>query len=203
MPRDKSDTHIRVMDAAKKVFLEKGFEKASIRDIASAAGITSAGLYRHCKDKEDLFCRVVEPAICALELWGKNHMKNSYDSLENKDFNGLRSQSEIDMIREVVLPYRKEFLLILTKSAGTKYENFIHDMVNDHETGMLEGLKKIEEHGFKVKKVNREELHIIISAYVTALFEPVIHDYDLEKIEHYLDTVETFFMPGWHDLLGI
>ena len=35
-----------LIEAAKKEFLEKGYEGASIRSIGARAGMTSAGLYR-------------------------------------------------------------------------------------------------------------------------------------------------------------
>ena len=37
MPRDKTLTHIKVMDAARDEFMKYGFEKASMRSIAQAA----------------------------------------------------------------------------------------------------------------------------------------------------------------------
>ncbi|MCR5716686.1 MAG: TetR/AcrR family transcriptional regulator [Lachnospiraceae bacterium] len=203
MPRDKSLTHAKVLDAAKRIFLEKGYEQASIREIAAAAGITSAGLYRHCSDKEDLFEQVVEPAIKALQEWVTQHIRQSYERMENREYQGIGSQSEIEMIRKVALPYREEFRLLLLKSGGTKHEHFLQDMVETHETKMWEGLRNIAAYGYQVKEVSREELHILISAYITALFEPIIRDYPEEKVEHYLDTVEAFFMPGWHELLGV
>ena len=52
MPKDKTETHERIIPAAMKIFLEKGFEKATMREIAEEAGITAAGLYRHFVDKE-------------------------------------------------------------------------------------------------------------------------------------------------------
>ena len=55
MPRDKTDSHIRIIQAATEEFLEKGFQNASTRSIAARAGITSGGLYRHFKDKEEMF----------------------------------------------------------------------------------------------------------------------------------------------------
>ncbi len=203
MPRDKTDTHKKVMEAAKKEFLEKGFEKASIRKIAAGAGITSAGLYRHCKDKEDLFYLVVKPAVDALSDWVDEHIRKSYESLESRNYQGIDSQSEIDMIRRVAMPYKDEFRLLLTKSAGTRYEDFMHEMVDSHEKRMWAGLNVISEYGYNVKEVSHEELHILISAYITALLEPIIHDYPNDRIEHYLTTVEAFFMPGWRELLGI
>ena len=32
MPKDKTETHERIIPAAMKIFLEKGFEKATMRD---------------------------------------------------------------------------------------------------------------------------------------------------------------------------
>ncbi|MBO6241148.1 MAG: TetR/AcrR family transcriptional regulator [Butyrivibrio sp.] len=203
MPRDKTASHIKVIKAAKKEFMDNGFEKASIREIGARAGITSAGLYRHCKDKEDLFCQVVNPAIEALDDWIDNHISNSYRNVESGDFEGLTSQSEIDMIREVAVSHRDEFKLLMLKSSGTRYENFMAQMVDAHENKMWEGLEYLKQHGFNVKYVNKDELHILISAYMTALFEPIIKDYPVEKINHYLSTVENFFMPGWHKIYGL
>ena len=54
MPRDKTASHIQVMEAVRAEFLEKGFEKASVRSIAARAGMSAAGLYRHYKNKEDM-----------------------------------------------------------------------------------------------------------------------------------------------------
>lgn len=37
MPKDKTETHERIIPAAMKIFLEKGFEKATMREIAEEA----------------------------------------------------------------------------------------------------------------------------------------------------------------------
>jgi hypothetical protein len=46
------------------------------------------------------------------------------------------------------------------------------------------------------------ELHLLYSAYVTALFEPVIHCYSPDESMRCLETVEAFFLPGWKALFG-
>ena len=66
MPKDKTETHERIIPAAMKIFLEKGFEKATMREIAEEAGITAAGLYRHFVDKEAMFAALVEPVLSEL-----------------------------------------------------------------------------------------------------------------------------------------
>ena len=45
MPKDKTETHERIIPAAMKIFLEKGFEKATMREIAEESGITAAGRF--------------------------------------------------------------------------------------------------------------------------------------------------------------
>ena len=57
--------------------------------------------------------------------------------------------------------------------------------------------------GYPIWDINPLELHILLSAYSTALFEPVTHRYSLEEALHCLDTVEAFFVPGWKKLLGL
>ncbi|MFN4119947.1 TetR family transcriptional regulator [Acidovorax sp.] len=56
-----------LIDAAEKVFLEKGVSRASLSDIAQAAGATRGAIYWHFKDKVDLFNAMMERACLPLE----------------------------------------------------------------------------------------------------------------------------------------
>ena len=48
-------TRTQILDAALRLFSEKGFARTSVRDIARAAGITDAAIYYHFASKRDLF----------------------------------------------------------------------------------------------------------------------------------------------------
>lgn len=71
-PRDEQDFEGRrqqIIDGALQIFASKGFEKATNKDIAAAAGIGSPGLiYHYFKDKSDLFQQVVEQRLPVLQL---------------------------------------------------------------------------------------------------------------------------------------
>lgn len=54
-----NDTEWRLLDTALTLFAEKGYEAASVREIIEAAGVTRPVLYYYCKDKEDLYQRLV------------------------------------------------------------------------------------------------------------------------------------------------
>lgn len=44
----------QILEAAVRVFAEKGFARATIRDVAHAAGISEGSIYRYFKNKQDL-----------------------------------------------------------------------------------------------------------------------------------------------------
>lgn len=61
----------QIIDGALEVFASKGFEKATNKDIADAAGVRSPGLiYHYFKDKADVFRAVLEHRAPALQLLG-------------------------------------------------------------------------------------------------------------------------------------
>ncbi len=204
MPRDKSLSHEKVKKAIKEEFLEKGYEDASIRSIGARAGMTSAGLYRHYADKEAMFNAMVEPLIVSIKTWTKRHTDTKFSMVDDGVSNDeLFGETFIDMIREVILPRRDEFILLMTRSNGTKYENFIHDYVEGNQKEFMETLRYLKGKGYQVLDVSEEEIHMLLSAYLTACFEPIIHDFDDEKVDKYLNTVHEFFMPGWLRIMGV
>lgn len=204
MPKDKAATHARVMVAVREEFLEKGFENASVRSIAARAGMSSAGLYRHYKDKEDMFDTAVRPLLEQIDQWMDDHRKNKYGLVEQKaDKDTLFGQSFIDFIKEVVYPNKEEFQMLLCCAQGTRYENFIHDFVAGQQGELAAAIHYLKEQGYPVEEPLEEELHMLLSAYVSAIFEPIVHNYSKEKTLHCLETIHKFFMPGWMQIMGL
>jgi AcrR family transcriptional regulator len=53
-------------DVAFRIFAERGFDAASMEDVARAAGITKASIYHHVASKEALLARGLDRALSAL-----------------------------------------------------------------------------------------------------------------------------------------
>ena len=201
MPKDKTASHARVLAAAREEFMTYGFEKASMRRVGERCGLTAAGLYRHCRDKADLFDLLVAPAIGQLHAWMEDHLAR-YLTAVREDGTLQWRDSWIDMMREVVYPRVDDYHLLLTCSSGTKYESFLHDLTQAAQERTLQYIPILREKGLAVREISPRELHLLFSAYVTALFEPVIHRYSLDESMRSLETVEAFFLPGWKTLFG-
>ncbi|MBS0534840.1 MAG: TetR/AcrR family transcriptional regulator [Proteobacteria bacterium] len=66
---DDSAKRRQILDGARKVFLDRGFDAASMMDIAKAAGVSKGTLYVYFKDKDDLFDGMVR-GECIMQLDG-------------------------------------------------------------------------------------------------------------------------------------
>lgn len=68
--RTKSEAAItreQLLDAAERVFCERGVTRTSLAEVAAAAGVTRGAVYWHFRDKADLFDAMCERATLPLE----------------------------------------------------------------------------------------------------------------------------------------
>jgi AcrR family transcriptional regulator len=63
------DRRKQLIEAAMKLFSERGFEGASTREIAEEAGINEALIFRHFSSKEELFWAVIADKLEAIGRW--------------------------------------------------------------------------------------------------------------------------------------
>jgi AcrR family transcriptional regulator len=55
----KQQTRMKVLGAARRLFSEQGYEGATIRDIAAAAGMSTGAVFANFTDKSDLFREIM------------------------------------------------------------------------------------------------------------------------------------------------
>jgi AcrR family transcriptional regulator len=62
----KQQTRAKVLAAARRLFSEEGYEGATIRDIAAAAGMSTGAVFANFSDKSDLFREIMMADMAAL-----------------------------------------------------------------------------------------------------------------------------------------
>ncbi len=63
-------TRIAILDAARRVFAQKGLDGTSVREVAGAARVNNAMIYYHFKDKDDLYRSVLSDSFSAMtDIW--------------------------------------------------------------------------------------------------------------------------------------
>ena len=61
------ETRSRILDAAERVFHDRGVAHASLEDIAAAAEVTRGAIYWHFKDKAELFDAMMQRVVLPVE----------------------------------------------------------------------------------------------------------------------------------------
>lgn len=124
MQRDK-ETKARLLISARQEFMEKGYMKASLRNICKNAGVTTGALYFFFQNKEELFASLVEEPLQKLYEIMYAHYALELAQMELPDFEDENSEDQMATARLVhyMYQYYDEFMLILTKSQGSR---FIH-----------------------------------------------------------------------------
>src|SRR5579862_2308319 len=89
----------RVFEVAAEVFHRKGYDNTSMSDVASAAGLTKAGLYHHISSKESLLYTVLDYGLDLTQSYVLEPLKEISDPLE-------RLKTMIDLHLRLVLQER-------------------------------------------------------------------------------------------------
>lgn len=64
---DAQQTRCQLLEAAQRVFADKGVSRTSLQDIAQAAGVTRGAIYWHFKNKGDLFNAMMDSVVLPME----------------------------------------------------------------------------------------------------------------------------------------
>ncbi len=204
MPRDKTENHGKIVDAAFEEFTKYGFEDASMRRIAAVCGMSASGLYKHFPSKEDMFSSLVGPAIDGLmELYHEIEDEYFDDLAHSGKADVSNSKGELVRAMEYIYDHLDEFELIICKSKGSVYENFKHDVAALEEKVTLRYMEEIRKNGIAVKEIDRREFHLLVTSCIEALFQTVTHGFTRAEAVHFAGTVENFYGPAWKAFFGL
>ncbi|KGG80433.1 MULTISPECIES: TetR/AcrR family transcriptional regulator [Caloranaerobacter] len=115
----KDEIRDNIYNAALKEFKEKGYEKASMRDIAKKAGVSVGNMYRYFKNKDDLFYAVIGPVYNELIKFISE--QKALDAFDRETVN-LNIDVQASELVGIYLKYKEELLILIDGSKGSKYE---------------------------------------------------------------------------------
>lgn len=208
MPRDKTATHIKLLQCMKKEFLEKGYEEASLNHIAKMAGITSAGVYRHFSSKEDMFISLVKLTLSDFEKLCRKEIDYIYANISYKgfveNFYIYRKNFALKLLDFIYdnNDHFQGFILLITCAHGTKFENFESDLVEAGVGTLKELMSKLKDVGIQCNKMSDDELHVLGTVFVSAFCEIIKHQFSKKQAYEYVDFIARLLYPGCKNLLG-
>lgn len=197
------ETKERLIECARAEFTEKGYMKASLRKICADAGVTTGALYFFFKDKEDLFASIVEQPFNEL----KNLLFEHFALERELTISEVYKHIEIghDELSAALIHHLyanlDAFMLLFTKSQGTRFERCVDDMVDmiDKEfRTMAENIAK----QLTNKRVNSYMLHWLSNMIIDAFIHLLTHEPDEKKAVGIMSRIINFLVSGWVGLVS-
>ncbi len=129
----KTDVRDRIAAAALGVFARNGFHRATMAGIARAAGISTGNIYHYYRDKNVLFDEVVPGRfVRRLTVLIRRRIR-ALDGVE--DVLALPPGTAFAAAAETLMAFsikdRLRLIVLLGRSAGTRYEGFAGKLARD------------------------------------------------------------------------
>lgn len=204
LAKQREGVYERIIECARKEFLEKGYMDASLRTIATQAGTTTGSIYTRFKDKEGLFEAIVGPHY--------DHIMSCFCQVQ-EEFAALPAEQQPENMGKVsencmleILQYCYEHMeecqMLISKAEGTRYANFLDELVEIESKATHKYLQVLEDLGNPSPPISPRLEHIIITGMFNTYLELVLHQVPWEEAVQYLEEMQAFYTAGWMKLMG-
>lgn len=184
----KEEIKNKIYKAASKIFYEKGFLRAKMKDISEEAKIPVGLVYTYYKNKEELFDEIVSPIYHYLNLAIEKEEKEKGSPLER--FKATGEEYVLKLFNQ-----HKTFVILMDKSHGTKHENAKQKFISILEEHIRRQIKK------KGIIIQEEILiHILASNFTESLLEIARHYQNECWAKKILDLVTKCYYEGVNSL---
>lgn len=156
----KSDIRNRILSAAKEQFVQRGYLKTSMREIADAVDVGVGNLYNYFENKDELFCVILRPVSDALE-----RMLQEHHGAKGADIMLICSEeylkSAVDEYISLINKHGELMKILLFHSQGSSLETFGEDYTN-RSTEMVKTW-------FAEMKEKHPEINVVVSDFMIHL----------------------------------
>jgi len=187
----KEDHNVKeaLLKAGREEFLDKGFERASLRKICEKAGVTTGAVYFFFENKEDLFHQIVAGTVKQLDSLAKE--------LTAEEFEGSGASSASDQkLMEFLWNNRREVKLLLEKAEGTRYETFKDEIFSQMETNFSLFFQK-----YGNLKEDKNLTRVLVEMRMRGYMELIYGGYSLEEVLRLSELIGYYADSGFQSLL--
>ncbi len=187
-----------ILEAAGRLFLERGFNATSMDAIAEAAPVSKPTLYSHFKDKSDLFAAVVGGRCCSMVHTLYEHtsadedIETSLRAIAISFFDLIYAPDSISLYR-IIISELKQFPFLgeaLYNQSAIKILSLLSGyLIQQNEKGVLQ-IKDPEMAARLFFSMLKGDHHMQCLLGIRAEIGP-------EERAHIIDSVVTLFMDGY------
>ncbi len=184
----------QIADAAVRVFSRKGFQGTKTREIAAAAGVSEATVFKHFKSKDDLYKHIINSRI-------KIHTGDlTAFHIQNADIEQLLKTLTLKAIEEVVKD--PDFMRLMLYSS-LEDRKFAYKYADESLFGKIEEFTDIIKKGIKNGEFRKVNPDLAAQSFSSMLTGYCLYQFALKQtrikstdIKHEIDTFVDIFLKG-------
>lgn len=205
MAKQIAGVYENVLACARDEFLARGFERASLRQIAQNAGTSTGSIYTRFGDKHGLFDALVADAAQNLMDWFRSEHEAfaALSPAEQRTGSFRYSDERMPRFIEYVYDHYDAFKLVLTCAEGTRYKDFVHEFVLIDVRYTIDFIDAMGSDMLATGRATMDLIHMLSSAFFTGILETVVHDMGREEAIAYTRQLQRFYQAGWRNLLQL
>ena len=194
----------RIIVAAKREFLDKGFVDASLRTIATAADTSTNSIYVRFGDKEGLFSAIVEPVLSEMTERFLRIQERFHQMSPNEQAERMPKYADGGTLELIDFMYEHldEFRLLLDSSYGTRFHRFVDTLVRievEYTYKYMEAVRLSDKFG---DAVTEKLLHIVTTSRFESIFEIIRHGMSRAEASEYIELLSRYHRSGFIEIFG-
>jgi len=151
-----SEKYQKIIQAATKVFAQKGFYNSKVADVAKEANVADGTIYLYFKNKDDLLISIFEESIDTFTLEVQKQIAGVTDPVEKLarfitlHLDLVRSNQDTAQVLQIELRQSTKFI---KEYAGTKFKDYLNIVSDILEEGQAKGVFRKDLNSAIVKRV--------------------------------------------------
>ena len=189
-----------IVKVAKAEFIAHGYTNTTLRKVASKCNITATAIYRHFRDKEEIFQAVIRPFIEKLNKVSNEIEKTDYDLLFNNNVEQVWAFEEDRNIHfELLFTEDRPIINLVIKERREWLKNIL---LESEYNSTMKYLNKMRELGYKLNDFDDLSYKAILDSYLEAYFHVLEMNLSKEDSFNICKTISEFYRVGFRNLLG-
>ena len=183
----KGNTKSRIIESAKKLFAEQGYQKTTVMDISRQAGLSEAALYEYFQGKEDLLLTIPDLWVSELikdlkeQLFG---IKGSFNKLRKFLWWYLRRIEEAPLDAKIVYLFLKTNAKFMDTEVYSNVKILYSYLIDIFEEGRTSGEMKPDLNPYFARTIFIGTMEHIVTRWLLkdmsySLFENLEDTFDL------------------------
>ena len=203
MQKLKGNIQKNILYTAERLFLQKSFQKTSMREIASTTQVGLSNIYNYFHSKDEIFCTIVRPTVLAFET-----MLHEHHGYQTTDVMDICTKSYLQKITNeyitLIYTHRKALKLLFFHAHGSSLEHF-REQFTDHSTVLVKNWLANMKRQYPSINIAVSDFSIHLhTVWMFTLFEEIImHKIKPKDMPQIISEYIRFETTGWRELIRI